>query len=90
MIDHATAFKYTRIQLEVTAWGIICITKRKNKQTKKSLKVIHDYVLLPRCLVFTVLCYMELFGRSRSNSFVYTVIKMRQTLMDSKKRQNTV
>ncbi len=80
------AFKYTHIQLEVTAWWIICITKRK----KKSLKVIHYYVLLPRCLVFTVLCYMELFGRLRSNSFVYTVIKMQQTLMDSKKRQNTV
>ncbi len=31
---------------------------------------------------------MELFGRSRSNvnSFVYTVIKMHQTLMDSKKK----
>ncbi len=29
MIDHATAFKYTRIQLEVTAWWIICIIKSK-------------------------------------------------------------
>ncbi len=37
---------------------------------KNSLKVIHDYVLLPRYLVFTVLCYMELFGRSRSMQLV--------------------
>ncbi len=27
MIDHATALKYTRIQLEITAWWIVCIKK---------------------------------------------------------------
>ncbi len=72
------AFKYKRIQLEVTTWWIICILKNKNKNSQLCIAAKVSSL-------FTVLCYMELFGRSRSNSLVYTVIKMRQTLMDSKK-----
>ncbi len=61
MIDRATAFESTCIQLEVAAWWSLHY-KTKNY----SLQVIHDYVLLPMYLVFTVLYYMKLFARLQS------------------------
>ncbi len=86
MIDHATCYGI-QVHMSPTRSNSLVNNlhyKKKQKKTKHIFSFIHDYVLLPRCLVFTVLCYMELF-RWQSNLFVYTVIKMRQTLMDSKK-----
>ncbi len=64
MIDHATCYGI-RVHTRPTRSDSL-VNNLPYKKKKKSLKVIHDYVLLPRYLVFAVLCYMELFGRSRS------------------------
>ncbi len=86
MIDHVTCYG---IRVHTRPTRSASLVNNLHYKKKKSLKVIHDYVLLPRCLVFTMLCYMELFA-DRDLISLYTVIKTRQTLMDSKKRQNTV
>ncbi len=64
MIDHVTCYGI-QVHTHPTRSDSLVNNLHYKKEKKKSLKVIHDYVLLPRCLVFTVLCYMELFGRSR-------------------------
>ncbi len=63
MIDHVTCYGI-RVHTRPTRSDILVNNLHYKKE--KSLKDIHDYVLLPRYLVFTVLCYMELFGRSQS------------------------
>ncbi len=61
---HATAFKSTTRPTRSNSMVNNLHDKKEGKKT--SLKVIHDYVLLPRNLDFTVLCYIELLGRSQS------------------------
>ncbi len=59
MIDHATCYGI-RVHTRPTRRDSL-VNNLHYKKEKKSIKVIQDYVLLPRYLVFTVLCYMELF-----------------------------
>ncbi len=62
MIDHATSYG---IQVHTNPTRSDSLVNNLHyKKENIFLKVIHDYLFLPRCLVFTVLCYMELFVRS--------------------------